>query len=65
MRSVAESGTTVVAVCSEAPDDTVAVATGDVAATEEVAATEGVMATQDVATEGKGRDDALAETGRS
>ncbi|MCD9874155.1 ATP-binding cassette domain-containing protein [Streptomyces guryensis] len=52
LRSIAGAGTTVVAVCSEAPQDTVVVATTEKAATEK-------------AITGKGKADALAETGRS
>ena len=57
LRSIAAAGTTVVAVCSEAPQDTVVVATTEKAATEKAATEKAIT--------GKGKADALAETGRS
>ncbi|NUQ96770.1 MAG: ATP-binding cassette domain-containing protein [Streptomyces sp.] len=52
LRSIAAAGTTVVAVCSEAPEDTVVVTTTE-------------KATPEKATTEKEKADALAETGRS
>ncbi|MFI9821349.1 ATP-binding cassette domain-containing protein [Streptomyces sp. NPDC052013] len=58
LRSIAETGTTVVAVCTEAPEDTVTVHTG----TEN---TESPDTADDSDNDGKEAADALAETGRS
>ncbi|MFE6174064.1 ATP-binding cassette domain-containing protein [Streptomyces sp. NPDC056464] len=58
LKSIAEAGTTVVAVCSEAPDGTVKVSTQ--------AATDSAEETQDDAdSDGKEAADALAEAGRA
>ncbi|MGW1749790.1 ATP-binding cassette domain-containing protein [Streptomyces sp. NPDC002092] len=62
LRSIATAGTTVVAVCSEAPQDTVVVTTTE-KATPEKATPE--KATPEKATTEKEKADALAETGRS
>jgi ABC-type multidrug transport system ATPase subunit len=63
LRSIAESGTTVVAVCSEAPDDAVVVSTKEAAKGAAAEAT-GKPETP-VKPETKEKADALAETGRA
>lgn len=76
LRSLAESGTTVVAVCSEAPEGTVEVFTGPTGpadATDGANAADGAPAAQDdqddredvQESEGKEAADALAEAGRA
>ncbi|MCP3817368.1 ATP-binding cassette domain-containing protein [Streptomyces sp. A3M-1-3] len=67
LRSVAANGTTVVAVCSEAPEGAVRVSTGG-SATEEPARdadTEVTEVTEVTDTDEKGAADAIAETGRA
>lgn len=62
LKSIAEAGTTVVAVCSEAPDGTVKVATSQKAAEESPESSETAASPQ---TDGKEAADALAEAGRA
>jgi ABC-2 type transport system ATP-binding protein len=64
LRSLAEAGTTVVAVCSEAPEGSVVVSTEATDATEATEATDTAATTTDD-DEAKEAADALAETGRS
>ena len=61
LRSIAEAGTTVVAVCSEAPDGTVKVSTAPEAAASATAAPKTAAPESD----GKEAADALAEAGRA
>ncbi|MFF2325912.1 MULTISPECIES: ATP-binding cassette domain-containing protein [unclassified Streptomyces] len=60
LRSVADSGTTVLAVCSQAPGNTVTVRTGTAAPPAHAQNDEAVSTTTE-----EGADDAFAETGRS
>ncbi|MFJ8633515.1 ATP-binding cassette domain-containing protein [Streptomyces sp. NPDC093568] len=68
LKSLAEAGTTVVAVCSEAPDGTVKVSTqataDDAEETQDDSETDGTDGT-DGKTDGKEAADALAEAGRA
>ncbi|WP_128429198.1 ATP-binding cassette domain-containing protein [Streptomyces cyaneus] len=73
LKSIAEAGTTVVAVCSEAPDDTVKVSTaqeadiqkGDVPKTDTASAAQESPETDGPDTDGKEAADAIAEAGRA
>ncbi|QCD55407.1 ATP-binding cassette domain-containing protein [Streptomyces hawaiiensis] len=63
LRSLADAGTTVVAVCSEVPDGAVRVSTAE--SPEEPAAEAGQADQADQADQGEEKADALAETGRA
>ncbi|WDF37458.1 ATP-binding cassette domain-containing protein [Streptomyces sp. T12] len=73
LKSVAEAGTTVVAVCSEAPDDSVKVSTaseaearkGDAQEADTASATQESTDTDAPETDGKEATDALAQAGRA
>ncbi|KUL39247.1 ATP-binding cassette domain-containing protein [Streptomyces regalis] len=63
LKSITEAGTTVVAVCSEAPDDTVKVSTAQEA--DAASASQESPETDGPETDGKEAADALAEAGRA
>ncbi|MEN8653259.1 ATP-binding cassette domain-containing protein [Streptomyces sp. 21So2-11] len=66
LRSITREGTTVLAVCTEAPDDALRVTTADAGATEGTDSGVGTDATTtDTTDTEKGADDALAEAGRA
>lgn len=62
LRSIADAGTTVVAVCSEAPEDVLTVSTRPKAGEEKAGE---VKSTAEKSAEGKEKADALAATGRA
>lgn len=65
LRSVAEAGTTVLAVCSQAPEDTTAIRTIAVESTGTSDNTETTEDATESTTDEEGTADALAETGRA
>lgn len=65
LRTLADGGTTVLAVCSEAPADAFTVRTGAPATTVERAGAAEGSTTEDDTTTGEGTADASAETGRT
>lgn len=65
LRALADCGTTVLAVCSEAPEDTFTVRTGTPATSAPAAGAADGSTTEDDTTTGEGTADAIAETGRA
>ncbi|MFF1643920.1 ATP-binding cassette domain-containing protein [Streptomyces sp. NPDC058240] len=64
LRSIADNGTTVLAVCSQAPEDAITLRTGSTGSTDDADSTTAETATGETTTE-EGTADAFAETGRA